>query len=295
MGVAILMVIVCHAACCNLPMGVFTQVANYGLIGVDIFMLYSAYGLCYSYNKHRISEFYARRYIRVVPLYLILVCEALVRNTLSGGGMTNAIGALSTSFFWGVGDIFVDWYLTAMLYIYLLFPLFYNIISKFGLIAYITLAISFLLVAWYLPTTWFQDSALCRMPIFLAGIVIYVAKKKSLAISFLLSFFLLLTCFSYFSGKVCLTYYMAPFVICLLIFFVSVTNKVIRTKPVLEFIGKYTLELYVANCIVMRLVAQISSTIERYVVYYGLILLLAFFFGLLNERVQRYFAYGTIR
>lgn len=85
MGVAILMVLLYHAACCNLPMGGFTQVANYGLIGVDIFLFFSGYGLCFSFNKNKLSEFFKRRYMRVLPLYLILVCAVLVRNSLRGG------------------------------------------------------------------------------------------------------------------------------------------------------------------------------------------------------------------
>ena len=85
MGIAILIVIVYHAACCNLPMGYFTKVANYGLIGVDIFMFFSGYGLCYSFNKNKLSEFYKRRYMRVLPLYLILVCVVLVHHSLMGG------------------------------------------------------------------------------------------------------------------------------------------------------------------------------------------------------------------
>ena len=202
----------------------------------------------------------------------------------------NAVGASTTLFLWGMGEIFVDWYLTAILYFYLFFPLFYKIIYKGGLITYIALAVPFLLVAWYLPTAWFQDSALCRMPIFLAGIMIYVAKKKYLTVYVILSFFLLLTIFSYFSGKICLTYYLAPFVTFLLITFVSMLNKVKKIKQILEFAGKYTLELYVANCIAMMFVALANSAIEKYVVYFGVNLLLAIFLGWFNREVQRCFA-----
>ncbi len=200
--------------------------------------------------------------------------------------MTDAVGASTTLFLWGFGDIFVDWYLTAILYFYLLFPLFYKVISKGGLIAYIVLSVPFLLVAWYLPSTWFQDSALCRVPIFLAGILIYVAKKKWVAVSLNLSFFFLLTCFSYVTGKVCLTYWVAPFVICLLIALTHFVNKVGKLKAVLEFIGKYTLELYVANCIAMKFVSMVDGVIAEYVVYYGGILLLALILGWLNRRVH---------
>ena len=201
--------------------------------------------------------------------------------------MSDAVGASTTLFLWGFGDIFVDWYLTAILYFYLLFPLFYKLISKGGLIVYIVLSVPFLLVAWYLPTTWFQDSALCRVPIFLAGILVYVAKKKSIVFSLILSFFILLAGFSYVTGKVCLTYYFAPFVICLLMAFTYFVNKVGIINAVLEYIGKHTLELYVANCIAMKIVSSVDGVVEKNAVYYGGILLLAFILGWLNNKIKR--------
>lgn len=155
------------------------------------------------------------------------------------------------------------------------------------MIAYISLSVPFLLAAWYLPTTWFQDSALCRVPIFLAGILIYVAKKKWLAVSLILSYFFLLTCYSYVTGNVCLTYYVAPFVICLLMAFTYFVNKVGIIKAVLEYIGKHTLELYVANCIAMKIVSSVDGVVEKYAVYYGGILLLAFILGWLNNKIKR--------
>ena len=268
-------------------MGPLTTLANYSLIGVDIFMLLSAYGLCYSINKNSIKEFYKRRYSRVVPLYIILVGVVLTHNLLMGGAKTvDILGASTTLFIWGVGDIFFDWYLTAILYFYLAFPLFYKALSKYGLLAYFVLSMAFLSVAWYLPTTWFQNSALCRVPIFLAGIQIYVAKRKSIATSLMLSFFFLLTCFSYITGKVCLTYYMAPFVISLLIAFAYIINKIEKVKAILEYIGKYTLELYVANCLAMKLVPLSSSILGKYMIYYGVILTLTILFGWINKRIQ---------
>ena len=123
------------------------------------------------------------------------------------------------------------------------------------------------------------------MPIFLAGILIYVAKKKWIAVSLNLSFFFLLTCFSYATGKVCLTYWVAPFVICLLIALTQFVNKVGKLKVLLEFVGKYTLELYVANCIAMKLVYMVDGVIAKYAVYYGGILLLALILGWLNRRM----------
>lgn len=89
MGIAILMVIFYHASCCGLPLGIFTLPANYGLIGVDVFMLFSAYGLCYSINKNSIKVFYGRRYKRILPEYIILILIVLLHNSLMGGGKNN--------------------------------------------------------------------------------------------------------------------------------------------------------------------------------------------------------------
>lgn len=85
MGVAILMVIMYHAFCCNLPMGPVSHILRYGYLGVDIFIFLSAIGLCYSFEKNSIRRFYTNRIIRILPLFLCLVVFRYVYDCCSGG------------------------------------------------------------------------------------------------------------------------------------------------------------------------------------------------------------------
>lgn len=86
MGIAILMVILYHAVCSNLPMGLLTIPATYGLIGVDIFLFLSAYGLCYSLQNKNLREFYGRRFMRILPAYVIIVFSMLIISVICAGG-----------------------------------------------------------------------------------------------------------------------------------------------------------------------------------------------------------------
>lgn len=103
---------------------------------------------------------------------------------------------------------------------------------------------------WNLLTVWFQESAFCRVFIFLSGIYLYTAINKRNALLFILVFGGLMA-INYISDNVCMTYYLAPFMICIIMIFVYLANRLLTIKNILEYIGTHTLELYVANCIAM--------------------------------------------
>ena len=71
MGVAILMVIMYHAFCCNLPMGPVSHILRYGYLGVDIFIFLSAIGLCYSFEKNN-SQILHEPYHPYITIILVL-------------------------------------------------------------------------------------------------------------------------------------------------------------------------------------------------------------------------------
>lgn len=60
MGIAILMVLLYHLYCC-LPNIEVLHLFKYCYGGVDVFMLVSGYGLCFSYKKNSIKDFYIHR------------------------------------------------------------------------------------------------------------------------------------------------------------------------------------------------------------------------------------------
>lgn len=94
---------------------------------------------------------------------------------------------------------------------------------------------------------------MCRIPISLSGIYVYKSRHSILSVMLLSAIFAALCIFSFLTGKVCLTYYLAPFVSVGILLFCKVCLKLTVLSTPLSFIGKYTLELYVVNCIVMEL------------------------------------------
>lgn len=85
-GIAILLVVFYHLHCVtNLSIvAPFSQ----GAIGVDIFLFFSGYGLCYSYEKNSLKEFYWRRFKRIMPIFWIHFFLTVIEYFSCGGGQS---------------------------------------------------------------------------------------------------------------------------------------------------------------------------------------------------------------
>ena len=76
MGIAILWIVGYHLYSHDIDFydnhfKILRTIFKYGYVGVDIFFFFSAYGLCYSYSNSSLKDFYKKRFIRIVPIYLI--------------------------------------------------------------------------------------------------------------------------------------------------------------------------------------------------------------------------------
>lgn len=147
-----------------------------GAMGVDIFLFLSGLGLFYSFKKNPdVMSFYKKRFFRIIPTYLVICTPFYAIQYL----MTNAVDIkgfimhLSLISYWLDGSC--DWYIAAIIILYILFPLFYQVIKKYrlsgmiGLIAawaMISLAVSYLFPNMFHNTETFWP----RIPIFIFGI-----------------------------------------------------------------------------------------------------------------------------
>ena len=90
MGIAILMVILYHAVCSNLPMGLLTIPATYGLIGVYLPLPKCIRSLLLSAEQELAGvlwqTFYGRRFMRILPVYVIIVFSMLIISVICAGG-----------------------------------------------------------------------------------------------------------------------------------------------------------------------------------------------------------------
>ena len=122
MGLAILMIVFHH-----LPIHVSNFLFNYIQrncgFGVDLFFLVSGIGLFYSYSKDsNLFHFYLKRFIRVVPLFVIIVTMV---GSINFGGLANFVCA-STLEYW----INVYWFIPAILLCYLIYPLWHHVVLR---------------------------------------------------------------------------------------------------------------------------------------------------------------------
>lgn len=123
MGIAILWVIFSHTSLvCNIS--AVNTIKNIGYGGVDIFLMVSGMGLYYSFTKnHNTLSFYKRRLTRILPTYIPVVIVydgiklAFHKIVLS----TLILNCLTLPFWLGLKDYF-DWYIPALLMLYLFSP-----------------------------------------------------------------------------------------------------------------------------------------------------------------------------
>lgn len=72
-GLAMILVLTYHQLNIGLDMGLATPLFRHLDSSVDIFFYLSALGVSFSYKKNDLKTFYKRRYVRILPMYFLLV------------------------------------------------------------------------------------------------------------------------------------------------------------------------------------------------------------------------------
>ena len=142
-GLAILMVIACHVAYIPVPaLEAAPQVlrlAYSGRAGVILFFIVSSFTLCHSFDIRRSSfnlsqtrDFYLRRLFRILPLYLISIPIAWLRDLSAfnyarpmSDLLTKSLSIFIPNDYQGI--VWGSWTLGVELFFYLLFPLIFRI------------------------------------------------------------------------------------------------------------------------------------------------------------------------
>lgn len=131
MGFAMIMVILYHSIS-SFPNKTIGMIFYPGFIGVDIFLLLSGYGLSNSFSKNKLGTFYQHRVVRIVPLFVLMILSVSIIDALIGQKtltMFNLFANITTLSYLGLGGWFIEWYLCVLLYLCVLFPLFYKLLS----------------------------------------------------------------------------------------------------------------------------------------------------------------------
>lgn len=183
MGVAIISVIFYHLYCFvhGVPA---LRMFKWGFIGVDVFMFASAFGLCFSYEKNSLSVFYVNRFKRIFPL---LIFHAAIGAALgyfySEHSIRFAVKSFlvksTTLYYFLPGFNHGNWFIPAIVLLYLIFPLTFKIMGSLKHRGVVLLSIICLLLSWKVSPNigWYYDCLMTRIPIFLLGVLAFLVVK----------------------------------------------------------------------------------------------------------------------
>lgn len=175
MGIAILMVMLYHMT--GMPhVEWYLSSFNEWYFGVDIFMLISGFGLCRSYENYSLKDFYLRRFKRIFPLYFLQLV-VLHLFFFHNDNIVDIVGECTTLVYWGIGEGYNNWYVNAIVLLYLCFPFFYELCRRFPIKTYSFICfLSFILLFGH--WTWQVQALISRLPIYVFGIVLYTINYK---------------------------------------------------------------------------------------------------------------------
>lgn len=273
-GIAIILIILSHLIHAD-PLVKIWYVFYPGFIGVDLFMFFGGYGLCRSFETNSLSTFYYHRFKRIYPLYLVFA-TAICGYTIWHGKSISCLDwicACTSLSYWGCGRVFVDWYLSFLLCLYIIFPILYKFIKRIGNWGVIlSLCAIFPILIWgKLP--WMYECAFSRIPIFLMGIACaikpseqsYTTNSIAFCIAFIVSIFL------WWGGwiqKYIVVYMFAPIFMVLLAVIASQCRETSKIYMGICYIGSISLEVYIANMLTNTILLNMSlpySTVGYYV------------------------------
>lgn len=264
-GVAIILIVLYHYYCALSQIHLLS-IFRRGYIGVDIFFFFSGLGLGYSYNKNTLKQFYRNRIWRIMPLYWIwaivhLIVVGIQNNVLPS--FLDVFGIFTTLSYYGIGSIRSNWYLSAILLLYAIYPILYTLTKKCKWIfLLLTVGLTFFII-YKIQLNWYHNVFIGRLYIFLLGIYVYQSINNNdhkplfdlIAVSVVsILGFVSIFCDSHpfdYWGTCCF----CPVVIGLIC---MLPTKILDFK-IISVSGKYSLEIFIGNCWTMLLMTTLTS------------------------------------
>jgi peptidoglycan/LPS O-acetylase OafA/YrhL len=310
MGAAMIWVILFHYNNSDIYIPVLSNIFLFGYGGVDIFLLLSGVGLYFSLSKDdSIKTFYIRRLLRILPYYMpVVFLIGLFYVGVYGAPLSLVFFDVSALGFWFFGDspYEYDWYISAILLLYLITPLYFRLFRKKPLL--VTAAACLLGAALSVLITRTSLTHLliftARIPVYFTGFFLgyvikenkYTASLEPLKIALLLAslgagVFWLLYNYMYLGETLAqtgLAWYPFVFIAFPLCMLAAALMDLCKTPnfKILSFFGKYSLAIYIFHMKVFNLLAAfIQSAAYHRLVSLAVSLLLAFLFQNLVESI----------
>lgn len=273
MGLAIMGVMFFHSSFPVEYYSILGFIKNNGYIGVEIFFLLSGFGIYFSISKSTsIKEFYKKRVLRILPYYLpIVLLYSILCMSVGYWTFKDLLYSVFLVGFWVNNgfDYFFDWYIPAILLMYLITPAFYYFYKKNKVLTMLVFcSVSLLAITFnnfIIPTGIdYLYLFLYRIPLYFIGFAIadFLMKNKNYTFttSSIIIFAIMLIgalvpmCYLYsvspdwssftIYGRQMFFCLIIVFPLCLfLAYFFSLFKN--YKYPILTFLGTYTLTIYI--------------------------------------------------
>ena len=186
-------------------------------------------------------------------MYIISVCIAYIIcfNKWSLGVFFENLTTLG--FYINSGKNRFDWYINALITLYLFFPVCYRF-SKFNYTGLVVLTVLVIITIRLFHPYWWYNCFISRLPIFIYGIA-FKNLYKDCRIIMLLGLLLYLPCKLYISQFLAASFITLPIIYICLKFLQLCCDRI---KKMLKRCGQYSLEIYLANVIIYTLVHNYS-------------------------------------
>jgi len=276
MGLSMLWIVIFHICTWSDAAGVntfrFLKLFVDGSIGVDVFLLLSAYGLQASIEKNRISKFYLNRIKRLFPVYFFFLATLFLtyendcpfsRMMIQTLYQITGLSLFKYQDFFSCGFCF-DWFTPAIITIYLFFPLISIVVKKvisrgfsfelFFLILLIVFGV------WVRENKHFPFGLLAlRFPILFLGCTFFIHLKNG-ALNKVLSLCFISGCIGLLTGN--LEMKRSLILLPLLLAF-SLTRFNLPLKKIVCRVGKHSYEIYLAHIILVAFFIP-SKTVSNF-------------------------------
>lgn len=285
MGIAAIMIIVCHTAQYGVVMPVFLRkLVIYGNLGVDIFLFLSGIGCYYSLNKNTdLKEWYKKRFYRIFIPYLIIQIPFWIYYYINGTfDFLNELFIFTTIPFWTqhVGA----WYVALLIPLYIITPFIHSLLNKkhkiiatIIIIGTITLFCNIDINNICNETTGNIQWAFSRIPSFIIGMLIaplikreYKVSIKTILLFTFLSVLLYISVHHFISDDIfmwwCLT---LPITIFLSILTNIIQKKLSSIYKFISWMGIVSLESYLANIYLCKLFKEFYYDLEPKYLFNG--------------------------
>ena len=280
MGIAAILILVCHAPGNNVLMPQFLlRLCEQGQYGVDIFLFLSGVGLSYSMQKANLQKtgmgghyrWYLKRYKKIFLPYMIIAFPyCFYKYLFEDSSIISLFFNFSTLGYWVNGS--GPWFLSLLIWLYLLAPLLYRLILLKHQYLVFTLSLIIMLLCQYPHYDgwmYYTLSAICRIPSFLLGIGIANMIKENKTFEWWWSpfaVFLIILAYVYFPDSYIKWILIIPICYILAVLF-SKIGKICCS--ILTFFGVISLESYLFNIYLGDILNHKSWVILGYDFSYG--------------------------